>query len=757
MPKITQEFIDKLSRDISIDSGNPEEDELNKIDLDFNKTLTNALNTFNSSVYDKDGFMKKIMKFDTGNPEDKDTIKNILSGVKHEYSAAKSLNHSEILLRYDLYNIRTQMPEMNDVINTIRDGIIECNTSTGEISRTIKFENNENKDQYENQVFEIERRHDLQYGIKNFIIPDALSNGEMYILCKPYAKIFAELEVLGDTKNNSFFKESLPNYVKNKYSGPKNLYNENNIKYLTESISNSTNISSINENKIENNSEDKNINKNNISYILNNIEIFNESSPLIAEMGVDGARKFIIKNYKNYKSYSKRKNDYTHFNEAINNFNSMNTPDSEELQDSIEFKSYEDIKGIYIKYLDSLKVIPIRIDRKIIGYYYITTTIDTSLKHPGQPAGMVDNSYQIYTKDKKMVDRLADIIIQNFDKKILQKNIQLKNEIVEVVMAHKFHEGKLSFVYIPETDVERIVINEDQNGKGHSVLEPSLFNARNYLLLNMYNMLYVLNNTTTRIHYIKSSGLNKDYAATVQRAMRKFQSRRISVDDIYSYTGVLNKVGGIGEMVLPTGRNDYKALETDTIPAVDTPINLEYMEQQRREAISGTPVPHLMILNAIYEVDFAKSLEIANTRFLSTISSFKIDFNKALTRFYQRILKWETDIDDGIIQTFRYNFNTIKQPELVVTADMIQNFNSLFELISQTMYTKEDLEDKDGNPTPKQKLLKKELVKEYIGQIDYDRIQEICDKVDLLSNKEDLDNIAKNIQIEDEDIEEINK
>jgi len=738
--KATQDIIDKLSKDISMDTGLDIENEIKDIASGFNKTLSNVLTKYNSSIFDNDGFIKRMQDYDTGIPEDKDTVKNILSGIKQEYSVSRAVNNSEILLKYELNNIKTQMSEMNDVVNIVRDAVVECNVSTGEVSRSIHFDNNEEDDQNkEDQVYEMERRLDLLYGIKNFMVTNTLTNGELPILIKPYAKIFAELEALSDSKQNSFFKESLSNNIKSKYSNGFNLKSSNNMKYISESV--------------EIKKEDKEV----IEDILENINIYNNSSILVAEMGLDATREFMIREYKEKYSFN-NKDKLNHFNEAINNYNSLNNPyDTDVDEDTIEFDSYNDIKGVYIKYLDPLKIITIRMDRKVIGYYYITTSTTTRNRHPAQPAGVLDTTYQNFTRNKHNVDRLAELIIKSFDKKILAKNINLKSEIVEIVMAHKFNEGKLNFVYIPESEIVRLVINEDENGKGHSILEPSLFNARNYVLLNLYNMLYILNNNTTRIHYLKSSGLDKNYADTVQRAMRKFQSRRISVDDFYSYSGVLNKVGGIGEMVLPTGRNDYKALETDTIPAVEIPINVDFMEQQRKGAIGGSSVPNLMAINSLDEIEFAKSMELANTRFISTVSSYKLDFNKGITTVYQRCMKYETDISDSDIQTFRFAFNTITQPQLVITTDMIQNFNQVFELTSQILFKKSELEDEQGNPTEIAMQLKKELAKEYIPQLDFDILDEIVERVKLSANKDKLKDTVKNIKIEDEDIAELKK
>ena len=422
-------------------------------------------------------------------------------------------------------------------------------------------------------------------------------------------------------------------------------------------------------------------------------------------------------------------------------------------QDGINFSSYANIKGCYVKYLDSLRMIPIRIDRKIIGYYYVTTTMDLQT-NAANPNGIVDLSYQMYTRDRNIVDRLSNIIIQSFDKRMLEKNIKLKSEIAEIIMAHKFSEGKLQFIYIPETEIIRMVINEDEEGRGHSILEPSLFPARLYLMLTLYNMLYTLNNNTTRVHYLKSSGLNKDYASQIQRTMRKFQQRRITIDDIYSYSGVLNKIGGMGEMVLPAGRNDYKALETDTIEAVPNPINTEFLEQLRRQAITGTGVPNLLVIQALDEVDFAKTLEMANSRFLSTVSGYKIDFNSGLTALYRKLLKYSFDIEEDVLHSLRFQFNTIRQPELVITADMIQNFNTDVELIESLKFPKSKLEDKDGNPTQLRMDLRMELAKKLLPQLEFDELKEIFERVELQAGKKTAEDKANN-DINSEDLKEV--
>jgi len=769
MPNKTQtrEIIDKLALSIADDVGNMHEDELDLISTSFDKTLDTALKAFNSTAFDDDGFIKRMRDLELSDKKDKDMVKNVLNNIRSDYVTVDTLNHSELLMRRDMSNICTQMPEMRDVIYVIRDSIIESNVSTGEVSRSIIFENHQDNEALESQVREIENRYDLLMAIKNFIVPNTLTIGEHTIQVVPYSKLFAELESIHDSKYgdgkgfhiSKGFKESVPTEVYESFTEGKSLYSEENVKTLMESASTGVKNDMSDTYQIEKDPSVKvvpeKVNHDGIGSLLRNIDVYNGSSVMLSEMGAEAFKSFVLHEYASSQSKSKSGEKIEHFSETLN-YNKISSSVFADIdQDVVDnIKDFSHIKGCYLKYLDGLRLVPIRMDRRVIGYYYVSTTMDLQA-NAANPNGMVDLSFQNYTRDKNMVDTLANMIIKSFDKKMLEKNIKLKSEIAEVIMAHKFSEGKLSFIYIPENEVVRFVINEDEEGRGHSVIEPTMFPARMYLMLTMYNMLYTLNNNTTRVHYLKSSGLNKDYAAQIQRTMRKFQSRRITIDDIYSYSGVLNKVGGMGEMVLPAGRNDYRALETDTIAAVENPINMEFLEQQRRQAISGTGVPHLMMINAIDEADFAKTLELANARFLSTVSSYKIDFNKGLTKLYRMLLKHCTDMEDDIIQSFLFKFNAIKQQDLSITSEMITNFNALVELVMSIFYKKSEMEDENGNATDKQIFLRKELAKEYLPQLDFDSLEELIKRVDIQATDSKLQDDVSKLAIDKQDLAEV--
>lgn len=767
MPNNNQmDIVDRLQNDIDKTVGKSYDNELMSVSDGFNKAINDALKDFNSSAFDNDGFVKRLKGLEL-DPDKKTVMNNVLNTLQTDYLSAESLNQSELLLRRDIDNICAQMPAMSDAVYMIRDVIVECNVSTGEISRTHVFENREATDQYEAAVVDVEKRYDLQRAIKNFIIPNTLRAGESYVQITPYSKLFAELEVMHDNATGKYKKKNNKGKQiteSDDISGHISLNTSENLKLLTESVSSITQNDLQSIAAIDRSSGGKptpvgktpSISDPGLIGLLNNIDVYRSSSVILAESGADGLKELLESELSEHRKSEQTDGNqsYDQFMESLPGVRNASNIFSDIDQDSIDYSKYKSIKGAYIKYLDPLRVVPVRLDRRIIGYYYISTTMDLQT-NSAQPNGIVDLSFQSYIRDRNLVGNLASIIIQAFDKKLLERNVALKDEIVEIIMAHKFSEGKLSFIYIPETEICRFAVNEDENGKGHSIIEPSIFPARMYLMNSLYNMLYMLNNNLTRIHYVKSSGIDKNYSAQVQRAMRQFQSRRITIDDIFSYSGVLNKIGGMGEMVLPAGRGDQKAFETDTIEPSTNPINMEFLEQQRREAIAGTRVPTSGLLNYIDEIDFAKTIEVANTRMLSTASTYKIDFNRDLTNMMQTILRCDSSLEEDIISSYRFQFNQAKQQELNITADMIQNFNLQTELIESIYFTKSQLEDENGNATPIRIHLRKELAKLYLAQLNIDKLDEIVDAVKLAAGEDETNSKANAAEIDRKDLNDI--
>jgi hypothetical protein len=149
------------------------------------------------------------------------------------------------------------------------------------------------------------------------------------------------------------------------------------------------------------------------------------------------------------------------------------------------------------------------------------------------------------------------------------------------------------------------------------------------------------------------------------------------------------------------------------------------MEAIKNEAINAQPIPSAMIQGAMSEMEFAKEVELANTKVNSFVSSTKIELNFSLTKFYRRICRWSTDIDPTIIQFLKFKFNSSQRKALSVNNELIGNFTSMKEMIAPILMTKEELAVDGDALTYTAREFYKLLIAEYLPGIDPERLEEM--------------------------------
>lgn len=736
------------------------------------QTISDILSDYNLST--DLSFIEKIatMKFDK---RDKDFN---FSEVPNELQDAAFLpvnTLADISLRQDIDLVVSQLPEWYRAVQVTRDTICESDIVNGKLSRDIKFDNtNLSEDENSNTMSKIEdteERLELHSIIKNHLVYDTAMYGEGYIYVIPYSKVFDDLYKYrvnnktnkGNSSTLNMFDTSsvLNGYgygesVEIKLSDTIKVVSESNVDKIKNEKPN-TNIFTeselieIRDNYYKSNEIDRNdaadkteVNDdidvmiknitNNIRYIESDIAL-----PVIEESGHDlmSAYNEKYKNSQNQTTYVSEVD--TFFEQAIQNSDIGNID-----------KNLSKIKGVYIKPLPPTKLIPIRVDRNIIGYYYISDGTRPEEAGDRKNSGLGGYTlkspsvgYDTFSPDKMFCDKLANKIINNFDLKFMRDNTALHREIVAILQSHKFNEAMLRFVFIPAEHVICTAINKDGMGKGHSMLEPGLVKARMYMFLELYSMLYQINNSQLRVYNLRSSGMDNNYDALVKQIMRKFSARRVTANDIFNYRGgsSMSKINGCSELVMPVGTDDRAPVSIEKVDSADSPINTELLDRIQHSAINAQPVPSSMLLGGMSELEFSKEIETANTLMNSFISSCKIDLNPGITKLYRLCLRWETDIDPNIIKNLKYSFRMQSAKYLSVTSEMLQNFNATVELQVQTFLTKEETkgssEDGSGDSDVVREF-KKRLIAKYLP-IDVDEVERIADEARIAAHKKQLD------------------
>lgn len=793
--EIKDNIIDGLISDVIPLEGEVEKDEI--VD-----TINSILKDYNLST--NDSFVERIAKMKINQKGGKvETVD--LEELPRELKDAAFLpvnTIADIALRQDLDLVISQIPEYYTSLGMVRDAICESDVVTGRLSRDLKFDKVDmTESETENvisKIEDIEEKLDLHQIIKNHMVFNTLEYGEGYIYVIPYSKVFADLNkyrksatdkitggvmsMFNDTSSSldgfgysehavekrlsdTIVMESAPTQQKSKKKGD---YKRNTGMYQESAqLFTETEIQEINpryhsitdkadEKYDEQQKEDAEFDRaisemaRNISYIEEDIAV-----PVIEQSAHD-----MIAVYR--EKYRERNESF--IQESKTFFESV-MDDKNEKEDTGIPPEFSKIKGVYMRILPATKLIPIRIDRVVIGYYYISDLTRPEEAGDRRNSGLHSYTlrspsigYDTFSPDQMFCDKLANKIINNFNLKFMRDNVSIHKQIVAVLQAHKFNEARMRFIFIPAEHVVQCTINKDGMGKGHSMLEAGLVTARMYMFLKLYCLLYQINNSGIRVYNLRSSGIDKNYKALVQDTIRKFTARRITANDIFNYRNAMPKVSGGSEMVMPLGPGDKKPIEIDNIAPAESPLSIDFLNQSKDEAINANPVPSAMVQGAMSELDFAKEVETANERMHTYCASLKIDFNPDITRLYKIVMRWETDIDPKIISSLKFSFRQATAKKLAVTTEMLNNFNSVNELINKTFLTKEEQKEMEGdeeNMGGVGRELSKLLITEYLGSaIDVDRIEELVKQARKSAAKTKLDetNAAENMVDDQEQV-----
>lgn len=754
------------------------------------ETINNILKDYNLST--DNSFIERIAKMKIGDKNGNiETVE--LEELPQELKDASFLpvnTIADIALRQDLDLIISQIPEYYTSLQIVRDSICESDIVTGRLARNITFDKvNIDDSETENimaKIEDVEERLGLDQLIKNHMVFNTLQYGEGYIYVIPYAKVFADLykyrlnnadkkyskeisnmfetssvldgygyhehaveKRLVDTVINDSTSATTEKKRRGEYKRKTDIYTE----AATTKLFTEAEIMEINpcyhdktsETRTvqEQSEEDKRIDEiitsvaKNISYIEDDIAL-----PVIEQSAYDLQAAYKTK----YHEQEKFIQEAQTFFESV-----MDNNSKEDLGVPPEFSK---VKGVYTRVLPATKLIPIRIDRVVIGYYYISDLTRPEEAGERKNSGLHGYSlrtpsvgYDTFSPDQMFCEKLASKIINNFNLKFMRDNTAIHKQIVAILQSHKFNEARMRFVFIPAEHVVQCTINKDGMGKGHSMLEAGLITARMYMFLKLYSLLYQINNSQIRVYNLRTSGIDKNYKQFVQDTMRKFAARRVTANDIFNYRSSMTKVSGGSELIMPMGPGDKAPISFETIPAAEAPINMDLITNIKDEAVNANPVPSAMTQGAMSELEFAKEVELANTRLNSYTSSLKIDMNPDITRLYRIILRWETDIDPKILRNLKFSFKMNAAKSLTVTTEMLNNFNAVFDIASQTFLTKEEQKEAEADKEDQGGVVrkyKKLLIAEYLPPLDVDRLEELANEARKLAAKDKLDEANEN-------------
>ena len=738
-----QSLIDDLSVSLYGSTTNDESDKLNErfndiMEKEINGITGNGINDYSSflgQVYSSGRDGVNTMK-DINAKLDLDIRGNGINPVQYINEQYKN----RMIQQADAEQISNQLIELKEAKSVMRDAIISTDLNTGRINRIISYETSTVNDISEltNPIIEqMEKKFNLQARIKN-IVDKTLGFGEYYVYTIPFHEIFENFarKYKNGTRNGRNFFESAEDE------------GFTDIEFKNLSLSTSKDDKSFMEScetyiskELGREKTDKDFSdiRSDLNVLLDDrITVSTDPVPLaILEEGFDCLKGFaneyitedgdyFSEEGKPSKRSSRRKNSKegkvleTDEDTFLRKYGSGE--DGVYNQDGIakekKQKPFEDMKDCYVKEVSPIQMIPVEIMGNVLFYLYIQTEsaapLNTILSYQTQfrakdPANRIDN----------LVEDISARIVSKFNQDFVSKNKEFKELIAAALQYYELGNTRIHFQVVPKEYVTVFKINKDENGYGHSMLEPSLFYAKLYLMLLMFKIVTIVTKSNDQeINYIRTSGIDKNVYNKAQRIARQKQARRITINDMFSYTGVINKIGAGNAIYMPMGKNNEKPIETEILQGQSVEMNNDLMEMLRTNYILGTGVPSA-IMNYLNEADFAKSIETANTKMNGRVVNYQIDFNDPITELYQKLLRFTTNQEEEVISSVRVKFAEPKGASNVTTQDLINNYTNLQDFLVKMYFGDSPTDDVHV------RQFISEVARMHLPMINFDKIDDI--------------------------------
>lgn len=700
----------------------------------FQELLTDEIdNIKNHNDGDVTSFLSQIVSQDNKMNAQSELFDNqfmALSG--DEYSTMQSFMYDAYRNRFleqsDLHEVSSQLIELSEAILITRDAIISSDVVEGRMSRTLSFDNvNEDDEKNYIPIIEnMEKKFNLQKKIKNFIIPKTLDYGEYFSYDIPYSKLFNDFMQLKNTTGyhgGSAFGESVMESF-----NPKNRQSTNDPETLDMFIESTYKDYTKGMNEEELASCPKAAFKEDLTNMMNNIEVCNESVPLC-----------LIEEGTNSMEYFKEMTEKVHMEANTQNmFDAVNTgkisSDGIILDNGTKKPTknhdFDDIGDCYSKLIEPTRILPIEIMDTVIGYYYIQDEDITPLSGAVSTT-LYYSKFDEHRRERTIVDSIAERVVKSFNKPFLMKNIKFKQSIVDCINYWNLNEKRLKFQFISPEYITVFKIDEDEEGHGQSMIKKSLFYAKLYLMLLLFKIMsIILNSNDTKVNYIKQSGIDKNVANKVQEIARIRQSRQINITDLFSYTTLINKVGNGSEMYIPTGRSGERPIETEILQGQDVQLNSDLLEMLKNAYILATGVP-AAIINYLNEADFAKVVEQNNTKFNGRVVNYQLDFNESITTWYKKIMKWSTNIPENVIDNFSFTLQPPKTTTINTKSEIINQFSAVADFFVSLIYD-DPSQSMDAEKLTKEiKEFKMLLAEDQLPMLNMDNVKDLVKKAKI--------------------------
>jgi hypothetical protein len=654
------------------------------------------------------------------------------------------LQESGRMIAYSNYKaIYTHIPEAAQALDTFKDNIMSPDDFT-KLIFNVKYDNNLDekfKKKVEGQFHDIIQKYSFEE-LADEIIEGTLLYGDQYVavlsLDEELDRLLSDpiINKMGSganllTENVAMFDLSRVDIEVNKKDIPDD-------KLLTESF---TEAFRLNEEEKEIVNED--LIKQSVADLVNkNVKIGSKKELILERLSAESDKI----DETDFSNYGKKKKDKD---------GSKKKSDKKPLY----------INGSSIRVLDPSKVVELKIDNVIYGYYYVEGADIGGVPNAGylgqstgrevqNPTTMGSNI--ITTNNSKFtpntnnfsatglsdekVNLISRIFLDTISKKInkdfVRHNKEFKDFIYSLV--------RQDYILKKEIKMTFFSPNEVVSFKVPALYRKIVFFAKLYLAM-LTNMLLVKMGRAhdKRIFYV-DVGADANYEQAITRVIQDIKTKEFKMDSIGDINTILNlNPGYFDNWYIPTVNNE-KPIEIDTLQGMDVDMNNDFLEFLKQSMMSGIGIPRTLI-DETSQVDFARTLSARNANFVRAVIKYQKRLTEPFTKMfrilYENEYKFNNDKESDLLsfidlKDIYVNFPSPASLNMTNLTDQIQVADGNAEFISNTLIPP----DPTGANDLEKLKLKQEILEDLLPAINWEKYKDMHGDVKKKLAKEKVKN-----------------
>jgi hypothetical protein len=428
------------------------------------------------------------------------------------------------------------------------------------------------------------------------------------------------------------------------------------------------------------------------------------------------------------------------------------------------------INGSTLNVLDPAKIVELKIDNVVYGYYYVQDLDQANIPNAGylgqstgrevlNPVNMGSNlvgvnntkftpstnNFSMNGLSDAKVNIISKVFINSISKKVnkdfIRQNKEFKDFIFNLVKQDYIIKKQIKLIYFSPDEVIAF--------KVPALYRKITFFAKLYLAM-LTNMLLIKMGRAhdKRVFYV-DVGADANYEQAISRVIQDIKTKEFKMDSIGDINTILNLNPGMFDNYYIPTVNGEKPIEIDTLQGMDIDMNNEFLEFLKTSMMSGMGIPRTLI-DETTQVDFARTVSSRNANFVRAVIKYQKrltqPFTKLIRRLYENEYKYSGDKESEIssivdIKSIQVHFPSPATLNMTNITDQMQVVEQNSEFIVNTLIP----QDPTGMNETKRQKLKSMIVEDLMPAIDWEkykeyRAQAIVDDVadDIKKNAEQM-------------------